>query len=185
MTRLTHNYHYKVTINHVTLSSMGTIFDALSENLTYNNFVMGFETPQIGSPHYQVYIGGTPYTQYEQLRLLITRTIQDLVIEGTSSCLHATTVAFPVEIDIDNPLTSEGHLIEYCKKDGIYIHRYRDRDKFRVQCGANDLIGTWQDADDYCGMYFDFFRENGVYMPSIVIPHRKWSPKQIEAIKYL
>lgn len=170
MTRLTHNYNYKVTINHVTLSSMSTIFDSLSENLTYNNFVMGFETPLIGSPHYQVYIGGTPYTQYEQLRLLISRTIQDLVIEGDTSCFKATVVAFPVEVDENN---SEDHLLTYCKKDGTYIHRFLDGERYTVQCGANDLVGSWYHVDDFCANYhFKHFMENGKFMPSM-LSHRK------------
>lgn len=167
------NYHYKVTVNHVTLSSMGKIFDLFNEHLKFEHFVMGFELPRIGTPHYQIYLGGTPYTQFDQIRKIMTAALKALIAEGAIDCPSATVVAFPVEIDIDHPLTSEDHLIRYCKKDGIYLHRFFDGEDYVVQCGANDLIGTWYHVADFsANHHFKHFLENGKLMPT-VMSHRK------------
>lgn len=173
MTRQQHNYHYKVTVNHVTLSSMGKIFDLFNEHLNFEHFVMGFELPRIGTPHYQIYLGFTPYTQFEQVRTIMTAALKALKAEGAIDCPFATVVAFPVEIDVNNFDASEDNLIRYCKKDGTYIHRFFDGEDYTVQCGANDLIGSWYHVRDFsANHHFKHFVENGKLMPTIM-SHRK------------
>lgn len=173
MTRQLRNYGYKVTVNHVTLCSMGKIFDMLVKDLTFSHLVMGFERPSIGSPHYQMYIGGTPYTQFEQVRKIISTSIKELHTMGIIDCPHATVVAFPVEVDEKN---SEEHLLTYCKKDGMYIHQWADGDWERVECSANNWVGSWMNADKFSANTFDYFRENAANMPSTISHRRSWHP---------
>lgn len=170
MIQVSHNYHYKVTVNHVTLTPMGKIYDIFVKNLTFGHLVMGFEVPRIGTPHYQMYISDTPYSNFEEIRDIIIRSIKELHEVGVIDCPHATCVAFPVKVDN----SSDNEVLTYCKKDGMYIH---NGDGI-VECRANDILAIWKEPDQFYSGPFNYFRENNHTMPNTLWSARTWKRKK-------
>lgn len=156
---------YKVTLNHVSLSSLGKVFDYWMKNLNYELLICGFEKGEKqGQPHFQVYIQNTDIDDYEKLRVMLCADLyQTGVIDEKMTC-----VAFP----IDDPSPERTHhLVEYSQKDGHYIKHLARHGL--VECRWSNVIGKWRDEVFYSRI-FDYFRENSNNFPTDIHHVKTW-----------
>lgn len=156
---------YKVTLNHVSLSSLGKVFDYWMHNNLYDQLVCGYEKgAKQGTPHFQVYIQNTDIDNHEDMRKLLCYDLYDVgVIDEKMTC-----VAFPLD---DPSLSTSHYVVNYAQKDGHYIKHIPAEGI--VECRWNNVRATWYD-ECWSATVFDHFRENCLCYPRFIDHVKTW-----------
>ncbi len=163
-----YNNCYKITVNHVSLSSLGTIFDWWMHNINYDQLVCGYELgAKQKNPHFQVYIQNTDIDTHEHMRYMLCEDLYKVgVIDEKMTC-----VAFPLDDPSD---ATSHHLVNYSQKDGHYIKHLPNEGV--VECCWANVRGQWHD-DHWRASLFDHFRENCLSYPRFIDHIRSWGPE--------
>lgn len=158
-------YSYKVTLNHVSLSSLGKIFDYWAANIGYEKLIVGYEFgDKQGQPHFQVYIQNSNISTYEQMRIVLCHDLYEVGVIGEKM----TCVAFP--LDDPNPDTLH-YLAEYAKKGGHYIAHYEFAGA--IECRWDNVVAQWN-HDKFYSKVFDHYRENTQNLPNYINHVKTW-----------
>lgn len=162
-------FSYKVTLNHVNLSSLGKVFDYWIAHLDYELLICGYEKgAKQGTPHYQVYVQHTNIDNYEDMRKLLCEELYEVgVIDEKMTC-----VAFPLD---DPSASTSHHIIEYVQKDGHYIKHTRPlgADYGTVECRWDNTLAEWNEGFWFYKV-FDHYRENCTSYPNYIHRVRTW-----------
>ncbi|AXH77192.1 MAG: replicase [Cressdnaviricota sp.] len=161
-------HSYKVTLNHVSLSSLGKIFDYWMAHLNYELLVCGYEMgAKQGTPHFQVYIQNSDIDSYEDMRTILCEELYKVgIIEEKMTC-----VAFPLN---DPSESTAKYLIEYAQKDGHYIkHLNYPGTPGIIECRWHNIVAQWND-EFWLHKVFDHYRGNCLCYPNFIHHVKTW-----------